>query len=64
MDVGEGCWLLRIEVASSTSRLLTLEEIDGTVIKAGCVNLYLGNLSSLVRSYLARLLLQLTTTER
>lgn len=53
MDVGEGCWLLRIEVASSTSRLLKLEEIDGTVIKVGCVNLSLGNLSSLVRSYKA-----------
>ena len=40
MDVGEGCWLLRIEVVSSTSRLLKLEEIDGTVIEVGCHSLF------------------------
>ena len=37
-------WVLRAELASST-RLRELEELDGTVIEAGCVNLYLGNLS-------------------
>ena len=44
-------WVLRAELASSTSRLRELEELDGTVIEAGCVNLYLGNLFRLVRSY-------------